>query len=159
MSDLHIARVFDASVEKVWQAWTEPELIKKWWGSKYFTAPVIKNDLRVGGKYLYCMRGKPGPEAPEQDFWSTGEYLEVEKFKKIVATDNFADKDGNIISPNAVGMPGVWDEEMRVEVIFEDMGDGKTKVRITHSGHPAEIMDAATQGWNQSLDKLAESLK
>ena len=54
--ELTITRIFDAPRELAWKAWTEPERLKKWWGPKYFTAPVIKNDLRVGGKYLYCMR-------------------------------------------------------------------------------------------------------
>src|SRR4051812_30276601 len=48
-----IERIFDAPREKVWKAWTEPEHIKHWWGPKDFTAPHAKNDLHVGGKYLY----------------------------------------------------------------------------------------------------------
>src|SRR5690242_9388241 len=105
---LTIERIFDAPVAKVWEAWTDPEILKKWWGPKDFTAPSIQNDLRVGGKYLYCMHGSAGPGMPAQDYWSTGTYLEVVPMQKIVATDNFADADGNIIKPESVGMPGDW---------------------------------------------------
>ncbi|HXL81520.1 MAG TPA: SRPBCC domain-containing protein, partial [Pyrinomonadaceae bacterium] len=54
--ELVITRFFDAPRELVWQAWTDPKQLVKWWGPKNFTAPVAKIDLRVGGKYLYCMR-------------------------------------------------------------------------------------------------------
>ena len=158
-TDLIITRIFDAPRERVWKAWTDPVEIKKWWGPKDFSAPVVKTDLRTGGTYLYCMHGAPGPGAPEQDFWSTGTYTEVIPMEKIVATDHFADKDGNIISPNDVGMPGEWPEEMLVTVTFEDAGKGKTKVTVIHVGHPKEMMDLAKAGWNQSLDKFAAALR
>ena len=53
--EITITRVFDAPRELVWKAWTEPEHFMRWWGPKGYTAPVYKVDLRVGGKYLYCM--------------------------------------------------------------------------------------------------------
>lgn len=53
LQPITISRVFDAPREKVWKAWTDPELIKKWWGPKDFTAPRIEIDFRVGGKYLF----------------------------------------------------------------------------------------------------------
>ena len=56
-NELFIAREFNAPREIVWKAWSDPEIIKKWWGPKTFSAPFIKNDFKIGGKYLYCMRG------------------------------------------------------------------------------------------------------
>jgi uncharacterized protein YndB with AHSA1/START domain len=53
---LIISRIFDAPRELVWKAWTETELVMRWWGPEGFTAPVVEIDLRVGGKYLYAMR-------------------------------------------------------------------------------------------------------
>lgn len=158
MSQLVITRVFDAPIQQVWHAWIDAETMKKWWGPATFTSPFVSIDFRVGGKYLSCMHGAPGPGMPEQDFWSTGEYKEIVPMKKFVATDHFSDKDGNIISPNSVGMPGKWDEDMILTVEFEEMGD-KTKVTITHTGHPEEMMQNATMGWNQSLDKMEQVLK
>ncbi|MDE2399941.1 MAG: SRPBCC domain-containing protein [Patescibacteria group bacterium] len=155
--DIVITRMFDAPVGKVWETWTTVEGIQKWWGPKNFTAPVIKIDFKIGGQYLYCMHGSAGPNMPAQDYWSGGSFLEIVPMKKIVAMDHFTDKDGNIISPNAVGMPGTWPEEMKVTFEFEEI-DGKTKLTLTHEGHPKEMAEMATMGWNQSLDKLAESL-
>ena len=71
---LTLTRVFEAPRERVWQTWTEPELVKLWQAPEDFTAPVVKIDLRVGGKYLFCMRSPEG-----RDFWSTGTYREIKK--------------------------------------------------------------------------------
>ncbi len=157
---LRITRTLNAPIERVWDAWTNPEMIKKWWGPNYFDAPVVKADVRTGGKYLYCMRstGEIPQFAAGQEFWSAGEYTEVIPMQKIVATDHFADKDGNYISPKDVGMPGEWPEEMIVTTTFEDLGDGKTKLTIVHVGHPQEMVENATTGWNESLDKFASIL-
>src|SRR5437773_7933520 len=70
--ELRIVRVFDAPRERVWKAWTDPDRVKSWWGPRSFTAPFAKIDLRVGGKYLYCMRSPDG-----KDYWSTGVYREI----------------------------------------------------------------------------------
>lgn len=150
---LTITRIFDAPREQVWKAWTETEQIKKWWGPKDFTAPHINSDLRTGGTYLYAMHGPAGSEF-DKDMWSGGTYNEVVPMEKIVATDHFADADGNAVSPKEYGMPGEWPEEMLITVTFEDADDGKTKLTIVHEGHPAEMADMAEGGWNESLDKL-----
>ena len=131
---LVITRIFDTPREKVWKTWTEPEHVKKWWGPANFSAPVVKIDFRVGGKYLYCMHGQPGPGMPEADFWSAGVFKEIVPMEKIVARDHFADTEGNYISPKAVGMPGEWPDEMIVTTEFEDAGAGKTKLTVTHVG-------------------------
>jgi uncharacterized protein YndB with AHSA1/START domain len=151
---LHITRILNAPRERVWQAWTEPEHIRKWWGPKDFTAPYVETDLRTGGKYLYAMHGTAGSEF-DTDMYSGGEYLEVIPMEKIVASDHFADAEGNKITPAEMGMPGDWPtEDMKITVTFEDAGEGKTKLTIIHEGHPADFAGDAEQGWNQSLDKF-----
>ncbi len=153
--ELVITRIFDAPRELVWKAWTDPERAKRWWGPKDFTAPVIKIDLRVGGKYLFCMRSPDG-----QDFWSTGVYREIVPQKKIVVTDSFADEKGNVVPASHYGMSD-FPLECQVTVTFEDQ-DGKTKMTLKHSGiESISETDRSNmeQGWNQSFDKLAESLK
>jgi uncharacterized protein YndB with AHSA1/START domain len=150
---LVITRVFDAPVDQVWKAWTDPEEIKKWWGPEHFTAPAIKNDLRVGGSYLYCMRSPDG-----QDFWSTGTYREIVPMERIVATDSFADEQGNVVPASHYGMDD-FPTETELTVTFEE-DDGRTKLTLRHVGMPTgDMADQAEAGWNQSLDKLADSLK
>jgi uncharacterized protein YndB with AHSA1/START domain len=160
MSNTHITitRIFEAPRERVWNAWVEPKEMMKWWGPKKFTAPIIRIDPRVGGTYLSCMRGSPEPGMPEQDFWSTGRYLEIVPLKKLIMTDSFSDKDGNVISAEQYGMKG-FPLELLVTVTFEDEG-GNTKMTLRHEGMTDPGMAELTKaGWNESFDKLEESLK
>ncbi len=156
--ELIITRIFDAPREQVWKMWTEPEHLKKWWGPKDFTAPVIKMDLQVGGKYHWCMRGAATPGGEIQDFWTAGIFKELVPMEKIVYTDNFADKDGNIIKASDYGLTGEWPENIEVTVIFEDAGSGRTKMTLRHTGIPEGTMSEMTGvGWNQSFDKMVAS--
>lgn len=153
--EIVITRIFDAPRKLVWKAWTNPEHLMRWWGPKDFTSPVCKVDLRVGGKYLYCMRSKEG-----QEFWSTGTYKEIVPLERLVCSDSFADEKGNVVPASHYGMPGDnWPLELMVTITFEDLR-GKTKMTLTHSGIPSGQMKEMTGvGWNESFDKLAESLK
>ncbi len=156
-TDIVITRVFNAPRERVWQVWTDPKHITKWWGPKNFTCPALSIDLRTGGKFNYCMHGPAGTEF-DKDMWSGGQFKEVIPMEKIVASDYFTDKDGNKISPQEYGMPGDWPDEMEVTFLFEDAGPGKTKLTLTHKGHPSEMADMAKQGWGESLDKFEQAL-
>jgi len=152
--DLVIERVFDAPRERVWKAWTDPELLMRWWGPEGFTAPVIQVDPRVGGKYLYCMRSPDG-----QDYWSTGVYRELVAPERFVATDSFADEHGNVVPATFYGMSSEYPREMVVTVTLEEQG-GKTKLTLVHAGMPSgEDRELARAGWTGSFDKLAATVK
>lgn len=155
-----IERVFDAPREKVWKTWTDPEMIKKWWGPKDFTAPDIRIDFREGGKYLYCMHGRPGTGMDERDFWSGGVFREITPMEKIVLTDYFTDEKGNRVHAKYYGMNENFPEEMTVVVTFEDHESG-TKLSLNYPSlgdMPETDRIGMRQGWNQSLDKLAEAM-
>jgi uncharacterized protein YndB with AHSA1/START domain len=154
---LVIERVFDAPRDLVWEAWTDPALFARWWGPKDFTCPHVEMDLKVGGRYLNCMRGPAGSDF-DKDYWSTGVYREIVPPERIVFTDSFADEDGNVVPASHYGMSGDFPLEMLVTVTFEDLG-GKTKLTLTHAGLPAgEQREGAGTGWSESFDKLAEVL-
>jgi len=151
--DLVIVRHFDAPRERVWQAWTEPEHAMRWWGPQGFTAPVCKIDLRVGGRYLNCMRSPDG-----QEFWSTGIYRELVAPERIVCSDSFADKNGNLVPASHYGMTGDFPLELEVTVSFAEQ-DGGTEMTLRHASLPAEIIEECRAGWNGSFDKLAEEVR
>ena len=152
--ELRIVRVFDAPRERVWKAWTDPEQVKSWWGPRSFTAPFAKIDLRVGGKYLYCMRSSDG-----KDYWSTGVFREIVPLQRIVATDSFADEKGNVVPATHYGMSPDLPLEFVITVTFEEY-QGKTRLTLTHKGFPSgRDSEMASQGWNESFDKLAETLE
>lgn len=151
--ELVITRIFDAPRDLIWKAWTDPEHFKRWWGPKNFTSPVSRIDLREGGKFLGCMRSPEGTE-----YWSTGVYREIVPLERLVVTDSFSDEKGNVVPASHYGMPGDWPLELLVTVTFEEIGD-KTKMILRHVGIPSGKMSDDTQaGWNESFDKLAESL-
>lgn len=152
-SELVITRDFDAPRELVWKAWTEPERFMRWWGPKDFTSPRCEMDLRVGGRYLWCMRWPDGREN-----YNTGEYVEIVPPERLVYTACFADAQGNIVPASYYGMSDDTALEMRVTVTFEER-DGKTAMTLKHAGLPAGMMGGAGEGWNQSFDKLAASLR
>ena len=152
--ELFIERIFNAPVELVWQAWTDPEQVKRWWGPQDFTAPVVKIDFKVGGKYFYCMRSPEG-----QDYYSTGFYREIVPLERIVCTDCFADENGNVVPATHYGMGPDIPLELLITVTFEDL-EGRTKLTLRHRGFPpGEMKDLCEVGWNQSFDKLADSLR
>jgi uncharacterized protein YndB with AHSA1/START domain len=90
--------------------------------------------------------------------YTTGEYVEIVPCERLAYNTWFSDADGNIVPATHYGM-NTDIELMQVTVTFEDQS-GKTKMTLTHTGFPEdEISESATQGWNESLDKLAESLR
>jgi uncharacterized protein YndB with AHSA1/START domain len=159
-----IERVFDAPRELVWKAWTDPEIIKKWWGPEGFTAPSIKIDLRVGGKYIFAMKG---PEGSEWDkvMYSSGVYKEVVPNEKIAVTDYFSDEHGNKMDPVDFGQDPNTPSEMNSVITFEDVEDGKTKLTITYQRPENEeqfqamLKSGMKEGWSSSLNKFAEAVK
>ena len=153
-SELMIERIFDAPIELVWRAWTEPEHFKKWWGPKIFTCPICEIDLRVGGKFFWAMRWPDG-----RNNYNRGEYLEVAPMTKIVFVSQFSDADGNRVPPSYYGLDIDVLTEATISVELEDL-NGKTKMTLRHNGLPeGNMKENTTQGWNESFDKLAESLK
>ncbi len=145
-----ITRKFDAPVERVWQAWTTPELVKQWWGPEHFTCPDARMDVRPGGKSILAMKD---PEGKVQ--YSGGTYEEVIPNRKIVSTDQFMDKDGRFMSPQEAGMPGKdWPDTMRVTIEFRDLGSQESQIHIVHEGIPKDMHDDCVSGWSSSIDKL-----
>jgi len=150
---LVIVREFNAPIESVWKAWTVEEHYKKWWGPKGYTCPVCRIDLKVGGKYLFCMRSESGTE-----YWTTGEYLEISAPAKLVYTDSFSDENGNPLPPpqniSTNGFPGM----IKVTVMLLERG-GKTIMTMIHEGITEdELKQLAEKIWNEAFDKMAASL-
>jgi len=153
--ELVIQRIFDAPRELVWKAWMEPEMVKRWWGPKGFTAPAAQIDFRVGGKVLFAMQSPDFNNG--EPIWSTGVFREIVPFERMVLTDSFADENGNIVPATHYGMTEDFPLETLVRVTFEDVS-GTPKMTLRHEGMPRDMAEGASQGWNESLDKLAESL-
>lgn len=159
--ELTIERIFNAPKELVWNAWTDPELVKQWWGPEHFTAPSIKIDLRVGGQYIFAMHGPEG-SGWDKDMYSAGFFKEVVPNEKLVLTDYFSDAEGNMIEVDKAGQDPNFPKEMTLTVLFEETADGKTKLTIKYpkpeSAEQAEAMvkSGMKEGWTSSLEKMAK---
>ena len=146
-----ITRIFDAPRALVWKAWTEPQYVMQWWGPKGFTAPFCKIDFRVGGKFLCCMKSPDGQEG-----WNGGEYHEIVPHEKIVYSLYFADSQGNKVDPAQLGIEHEAIEDARDVVIFEDFGNGQTKLTMIGNETMEEAKNSGqVEGWNEILDKVA----
>ena len=149
--DLVITRIFDAPVEQLWKAWSDPEYVMQWWGPNGFTAPLAKIDFREGGTSLVCM-------SPPQfgDMYSTWHYQEIMPLQRIDYIHNLADKDGNKIDPTSVGMPPDFPQDQRNLVTFKDLGNGKTELTVTEYGWTeGQMREMSKMGMEQCLDKMA----
>jgi uncharacterized protein YndB with AHSA1/START domain len=152
--NLVVTCVFDASIEQVWGAWIEPELLKWWWGPDGFTCPLAEMDFRVGGTSLVCMRAPA--EYGGQDMYNTWTYQEIVPMERFVYILCFADKYGNIIDPTQQGLPPEMPKEVRNQVAFKDLGDERTEVTVTEYDWPVgQMMEMSRQGLEQCLDKMA----
>lgn len=146
---VRVSRVFNAPVERVWSNWNDADTMKRWWGPKDYTAPVIKNDFRVGGEFLYSMRSPSG-----EVHYNAGSFTEIALNKKIVSTMSFANESGQAISADKIGIPGHWPDRVEITVDFTDLNGQKTRVDVTESGIPLIMYTFAKMGWNQQFDKF-----
>ena len=145
--ELVLERVFDAPPEKVYKAWTTPELLKQWFVPRPWTIATVEHDLRPGGLSRIVMRNPEG-----QDFDNPGVFLEVVPNRKLVFTDAFAP-----------GWVPTGQPFMVAEVTFEPLPDGKTKyvARAMHWTAEAKAQHEAMgfhAGWGACADQLAELL-
>ncbi len=113
---LHVTRSFNAPVNKVWRAWTEPELLDKWWAPRPWRTETKFMDFTPGGYWLYSMVGPEG-----ERHWCRADYGNIDKEKSYSAKDAFCDENGT----PAPDFP-------RMNLLNEFKGDGDaTVVNVT----------------------------
>jgi uncharacterized protein YndB with AHSA1/START domain len=135
---LRVTRTFKASRQRVFRAWTEPELMMRWFVEGDADMDVCEIDLREGGQYR--LEGRIGDER-----WSIwGSYLEVKPPERLVYTWTWHHDPGI----------GESDGDTRVTVDFRDLG-GQTELVLTHERFAnVRARDEHTRGWNTCLDRL-----
>ena len=86
-----VSRTFTAPPEKVWRAYTESELLEKWWAPLPWKAETKTMNFTVGGYWLYAM---VNPE--NEKHWGRMDYISITSLESFVIRDSFCDEDGNI---------------------------------------------------------------
>lgn len=147
-------REFDAPRDMVWRAWTDPELLARWYGPGVETI-IHKFDLKPGGEWLNEMKWG------EKSDLSKMAFKEIVPEEKMVWHHSSTDSDWNIVS-NPM-MPN-WPRTLLTTVIFEDKGD-KTSVRLTQVPIDAtdeeiacfsEMMSGMDNGWGSGYKIMDE---
>jgi uncharacterized protein YndB with AHSA1/START domain len=144
---VEITKTLNAAVEKVWDAWTNPESMRAWFSPEGMTTPEVEVNLSVGGKYRIVMEGKTieDPNHTRQ-LAVGGEYLEIEK-------------------PNKLKFTWLWEGSPKethtttVTVLIQKTDEGMTKLTLLHTGFADENMQYEHKmGWISTLSKLEQFL-
>lgn len=145
-----LERRFDAPADLIWKLWTDPAHFAEWYGPDGATIQVATMDVRPGGLRHVSMEMSTPRGAMRM--WFVGEHLDVLPNERLVYTESVSDEHGNVLPPEAAGMPPGHPTvtEVRVEL---DERDGVTTMTLTHIGIAADSPGAA--GWTMALDKLA----
>jgi len=141
---LFIKREFSASPEDVWKAWTESELLDRWWAPKPWKAKTKSMEFREGGMWLYAMVGPDGTEN-----YARADYESIIPYKSFSVSDSFCDENG-IINPELPGMH--W------KVAFEKSTDGTlVNIEITLRSE-ADIEKIIEMGFKEGFDMALGNL-
>jgi uncharacterized protein YndB with AHSA1/START domain len=139
---VHIVREFDAPPEKVFRAHTDPDLVVKWLGPQGIDMRIDHYDCRTGGayRYVHSMDG--------EEYGFHGSFHEVRPAELIVQTFAFEGE------PDGVALE---------RLVFEDLGDGRTRLRSTSltdsfEGRDAFIASGAEVGIRDSFERLDDVL-
>lgn len=142
--ELSLVRMIDVPPEKVFRAWTEPELLMRWFTPKPWTVSSAELDVRPGGSNVVVMRSPEGQEFPNR-----GVYLDVVRNERLVLTDAYTE---------------AWKPSdkpfMTAIITFENQG-GKTKytARVLHwneADRKTHEEMGFHEGWGKATDQLAE---
>ncbi|HEY4002250.1 MAG TPA: SRPBCC domain-containing protein [Candidatus Xenobia bacterium] len=141
-ADLVLNRVFDAPVELVFKAWTDPQHLARWWGPAGFTNPRCEFEARPGGRIHIDMRGPDGTTFP-----MTGTVAEIVPNKKLV-----------MVCQAHFDQSGVPQLEVTNTAVFED-DHGRTRLTLTAvvvkaTEAAAQALQGMTAGWTQTLQRL-----
>ncbi|MBV9117593.1 MAG: SRPBCC family protein [Acetobacteraceae bacterium] len=144
--ELVLTRLIDAPRAAVFRAWTDPDLLKRWFAPRPYTTPVAELDVRPGGASLVVMRSPDGREMSNR-----GVYLDVVENERLVFTDAYTQ---------------AWEPSqkpfMTVILTFEDEG-GRTRytARVRHwtaADREAHEAMGFHEGWGRCADQLAALL-
>jgi uncharacterized protein YndB with AHSA1/START domain len=135
--EIRVERTFDAPVARVWQAYTDPDLIGQWWG-RGNELVIERMEVERGGHWRFVEKGPEGSHGFE------GRYCEVVPQERLVQTFEWD------------GMPG----HVAVETAtFTDLGDGRTTVSTTSLFHTVEERDGMlSSGMEHGLDESYAAL-
>ncbi len=150
-----VSRVVGAPPEAVWRAWSEPDLVRAWWGPSGFTCPRADVRFAEGESSVVTMRAPDGSEI--HNLWT---YQLIRPHERIEFESRFCDEHGKVVSPSAVGLPPAVPEVVPHVVTLTARGDDETLLVVEEFGYePGQMLEMSRQGQEQCLDKLAATVE
>ncbi len=149
---LRMTRTFDATPDRVFAAWTDPEQFGAWFGPAGMTTVMCEIDAKVGGEWRLIGEGKniPGRAAGPARPKVSGKYLEIEPPRRLVFTFAWHEKD-DFASPRG--------RETIVTIQFKPV-DQRTEMIFTQAVFDdQQSLAAHNRGWTESFDKFGEFLR
>ena len=154
-----ISRLFDAPVERVWQAWTKPEAFGQWFGPRGFHSEVKRFELRRGGMLHSCLVSDKG-----ERMWARFVYRDVEPEKRLAWEHSFSNAQGGITRhPGSASWPLVLITTLHFTA--EGAGIGLTLRWVPAENTPAgevttfeAAIDGMNQGWTATFNQLEHYL-
>lgn len=154
--DFILSRIFDAPRRLLWQCWTDPTHLSRWWGPEGFTSPLCEIDLKPGGAFRLVIRSPDG-----QDYPMRGIFREILPLERIVKEDDVSEHSEqwhDLVDPDRKGQ-GKRPIPMLTTVTFEDAAQG-TRVTVKTSFPSLQLRDnfvkaGMKEGWSSSFDRLA----
>ena len=135
--EIVMERQFNAPRTLMFQVFTQPEHLKRWWAPPPYTLPVCTINLRPGGIWHYCMRSPEG-----QDHWARSVYHEIAPPEKLIYTSTFADEHANPIE----GIP----EHLTTVLFTEEASKTQVAARIQFA-NAAALKVAVDMGMVQGM--------
>lgn len=149
-----VTRLFEAPLERVWRAWSDPDDVRRWWGPTGFTCPLAEMDFREGGTSLIGMRAPQ--EFGGQEMYNTWTYTRIEPKQRIEFIHRFTDRNRTVLDPAQIGIPPGVPNEVRHVIRFGELDGERTEMTVTEYGYTSEqARDLSKVGMEQCLDKMA----
>lgn len=141
---LEVVRDFNAPLPLVWRAWTEAELLDRWWAPKPWKAETKSMDFREGGLWLYSMNGPEG-----ERHWCRSDFSRIEPRKSFQSVNQFCDENGTFID---TAPPMKWSNH------FHDTGTGtRVVVKIAFDSR-ADLATIVEMGFQEGFTAALENL-
>ncbi len=147
-NQVKITKILHASIDMVWDAWTNPESIKQWLSPEGMTNPEVSSDFSIGGTYRIVMEGRNMPNPEHNGLMAVGgKYLEIEKPTKIVFS-------------------WLWESApaethtTKIMILLKEIDEKQTEMTLIHSDFADDTMrHEHDMGWNSTFNKLEKFLK
>lgn len=134
---LTVVTELHATPERVWQLWSDPRQLERWWGPPTWPATFTELDLRPGGRAAYAMTGPDGEKAP--GWW---EFITVDAPASLSFIDGFANEDG---SPDPQ-MP-----DSRTSITIEPIADGSRMTMVSRFADAAQMRQLVEMGMVEGM--------